>query len=108
VARVVERLRERHAHEAGAARDAVEPRVVHHREDRAHAAILGPDARAQVPRYSISLDAFERLPSLSLSRWMWNGLRVPSGRQRGTRKQVGRRAGLVFASVSSASLIGAE
>jgi hypothetical protein len=39
---------------------------------------------------------------------MWNGLRVPSGRQRGTRKQVGGAPGFVFASVSSASLIGAE
>ena len=68
----------------------------------------GPTRRAQVPRYSISLDALERLPSLSLSRWMWNGLRLPSGRQRGTRKQVGGAPGRVSASVSSASLIGAE
>ena len=40
----MERLRERHAHEAGAAGHAVEPGVVHHREDRAHAALFVPDA----------------------------------------------------------------
>jgi hypothetical protein len=39
---------------------------------------------------------------------MWNGLRLPSGRQRGTRKQVGGAPGRVSARVSSASLIGAE
>ena len=33
-------------------------------------------------------EALDRLPSLSLSRWMWMPLRVPSGSIRGTRKQV--------------------
>jgi hypothetical protein len=65
-----------------------------------------PTRWAQVSRYSISLDAFERLPSLSLSRWMANALRVPSGRQRGTKKQVKPRS--VWARVRKASFIGAE
>jgi len=66
-----------------------------------------PTRRAQVPRYSTSLEAFERLPSLSLSRWRWKGLRLPSGRQRGTQKQV-MRSPSVFARVRKPSLMGAE
>ena len=65
-----------------------------------------PTSQAQVSRYSISDDAFERFPHLSLRRWMRNGLRVASGRERGTKKQVtpsARRA-----SVKKASLMGAE
>ena len=38
-----------------------------------------PSRCAQVSSNSISADAFERLPSLSLSRWMANGLRVAVG-----------------------------
>ena len=45
-----------------------------------------PTIRAQAPSSSISLDAFERLPSLSFRRWMWKALRVPSGRIRGSAK----------------------
>ncbi len=65
-----------------------------------------PTSRAAVSWYSISDEAFERLPHLSLSRWMCSALRVPSGSERGTKKHVtpsGRRA-----SVKNASLIGAE
>ncbi|GDY61904.1 hypothetical protein SAV14893_012970 [Streptomyces avermitilis] len=47
-----------------------------------------PTRRAQVPSNSTSLDALDRLPSLSLSRWTRNTLRVPSSSTRGTRKQV--------------------
>src|SRR5690606_289971 len=65
-----------------------------------------PTMRAQVPRYSISDEAFDLLPSLSLSRCTKNGLRVPSGRQRGTRKHDRPRS--VCASVKKASDIGAE
>src|SRR5690606_41723883 len=36
--------------------------------------------------YSISEEALDLLPSLSLSRWMRMGLRVPSGSTRGSRK----------------------
>ena len=51
-----------------------------------------PTMRAQAPSNSTSLDAFERLPSLSLRRWRWKRLRVPSGRQRGNRKQESPRS----------------
>src|SRR4029450_11649391 len=47
-----------------------------------------PIRRAQAARNSTSLEALERLPSLSLSRWMWKRLRSPSGVKRGRRKQV--------------------
>jgi len=47
----------------------------------------GPTSQPSVPSNSGSEDALERLPSLSLRRWTRNGLRVPSGRTRGTRKQ---------------------
>src|SRR3954454_12683835 len=46
-----------------------------------------PTIRAQAPRNSTSLEALERLPSLSLRRWMWKRLRSPSGVHRGIRKQ---------------------
>src|SRR5205823_3433135 len=45
-----------------------------------------PTIRAQVRSSSTSLEALERLPSLSFRRWMWNRFRVPSGRKRGRRK----------------------
>ena len=46
-----------------------------------------PTSQASAPSSSISLDAFDRLPSLSFSRWMPDPrLRSPSGSQRGTRK----------------------
>ncbi len=47
-----------------------------------------PTRRAHVPSNSTSAEALERLPSLSLSRWTANVLRVPSGSIRGSRKQV--------------------
>ena len=62
--------------------------------------------RAQAPSNSISLDALERLPSLSLRRWMWKRLRVPSGSTRGSRKQ--DRPPSAWASTRNASHIGAE
>ena len=65
-----------------------------------------PTMRAQAPSSSISLDAFERLPSLSLSRWMWMRLRSPSGVQRGRRKQ--DRPPSACASTRNMSHIGAE
>ena len=65
-----------------------------------------PTIRAQAPRSSISLEAFERLPSLSLSRWIWIPLRSPPGVQRGTRKQ--ERPPSAWARIRKASHIGAE
>ena len=65
-----------------------------------------PTSRASVPSYSISLEAFERLPTLSFSRWMKKRLRVPSGSERGTKKQVSAPSS--SASVRKPSDIGAE
>ena len=65
-----------------------------------------PSCSAQVPSYSISELALAVLPSLSLSRWMAKALRVPSGSQRGTTKQVSPAS--VCASVRKPSHIGAE
>ena len=53
-----------------------------------------PRSVPHAPSSSISLDALERLPSLSLSRSMRMALRVPSGRQRGTAKQDSPAGGL--------------
>src|SRR6188508_2115707 len=49
----------------------------------------------------------ERLPTLSFRRWMWTEFLPPSGRQRGTKKQVGPRSS-VLASTRWPSHIGAE
>ena len=65
-----------------------------------------PTIRAQAPRNSTSLEAFERLPSLSLSRWMWIRLRSPSGVKRGSRKQ--ERPPSAWARTRKASHIGAD
>ena len=46
-----------------------------------------PTSVAHVSSNSISLDALDRSPSLSFSRWRAIGLRCPSGVQRGTQKQ---------------------
>ena len=46
-----------------------------------------PRRKAWVSWYSISAEAFDLLPSLSLIRMTWSVLRLPSGRMRGTRKQ---------------------
>src|SRR6478735_1794938 len=65
-----------------------------------------PSKRAYAPHSSISLDAFERLPSLSLSRWIWKpALRIPSGRTRGRAKH--DRPSAVWASTRNRSHIGA-
>jgi hypothetical protein len=61
------------AHDGGGAEHAVEPGVVDHLDDRADAAALVADALAQVSSSSISLEALDRSPSLSLSRWMRMG-----------------------------------
>ena len=65
-----------------------------------------PTRTPQVPSSSTSDDALDRLPSLSLSRCSAKGLRVPSSRTRGTRKQPTPAS--VCASTRKASLIGAE
>ena len=65
-----------------------------------------PTCAAQAPSNSISLEALERLPSLSLSRWMWKRLRSPSGVQRGTGSR--RCPPSVWARTRKASHIGAE
>src|SRR6516164_5256818 len=49
-----------------------------------------PISSPSAPTNSTSLDALERLPSLSLSCWIWIALRLPSRAQRGTRKQLKR------------------
>ena len=65
-----------------------------------------PTRTAQAPSSSISDDALERLPSLSLRRWMRMSLRVPSSSTLGSRKQP--TPAPVWASTRNASLIGAE
>ena len=65
-----------------------------------------PIRRAHAPRNSTSLDALDRLPSLSLSRWIWKPLRSPSGVNRGSRKH--DRPPSAWASTRNASHIGAE
>ena len=65
-----------------------------------------PTIRAHAPRNSTSLEAFERFPSLSLSRWMWKRLRSPSGRMRGSRKHESPPS--AWARTRKASHIGAE
>src|SRR5271165_5579633 len=65
-----------------------------------------PTIRAQAPCSSISEEALEWLPSLSFRRWMWNALRPPSGRMRGSRKQ--ERPSSVWSSTRNMSDIGAE
>ena len=65
-----------------------------------------PTIRAQVLRNSTSLEAFERLPSLSLRRWIRIGLRSPSGVKRGIKKQ--ERPPSAWARTRKASHIGAD
>ncbi len=66
----------------------------------------GPTSQATVPSNSGSEEALERLPSLSLRRWMRKVLRVPSGSTRGTRKQDSPPG--AWASTRKTSHIGAE
>ena len=65
-----------------------------------------PTSWAQAPSNSISDDAFERLPSLSLRRCNRKLLRSPSGVQRGNRKQ--EIPPSAWASTRKASHIGAD
>ncbi len=65
-----------------------------------------PTRNAQASSNSTSLDAFDQSPSLSFRRWIRSALRVPSGRQRGSRKQVMPRS--ACASTRKASHMGAE
>src|SRR4029077_19967613 len=65
-----------------------------------------PSRTPQVPSSSTSDDAVDRVPSLSLSRCSAQGLRVPSGRTRGTTKQVSPPG--AWASTRNTSHIGAE
>ena len=65
-----------------------------------------PTSQAVALSYSTSAEAFERLPSLSLSRCRCMALRVPSGRTAGSRKQVGPAG--VWASTMNRSPIGAD
>lgn len=65
-----------------------------------------PTSQPKAPSYSISAEALERLPSLSLRRWSSSRLRVPSGRTRGSRKQESPPG--ACARVRNTSDIGAE
>ena len=65
-----------------------------------------PTRRAHAPANSTSEEAFERLPSLSFSRWRWIRLRSPSGRNRGIRKH--EMPPSACASTRNASHIGAD
>jgi hypothetical protein len=67
-----------------------------------------PTITAQAFWNSISLDAFERLPSLSFRRWSRMAFRLLSGRQRGSRKHEGPGPRPVWASTRKASHIGAD
>ena len=58
------------------------------------------------PWNSTSLEALERLPSLSFRRWRWNALRVPSGSTRGSAKHDSPSS--ACASTRKRSHIGAE
>ena len=65
-----------------------------------------PSANAHVPSSSTSDEAFDRFPSLSLSRWIANGFADPSSSTRGTTKQSSPLG--ACASMRNPSLIGAE
>ena len=65
-----------------------------------------PTIQPSAPRNSVSLEALETLPILRFSRMICSGFFVPSGRQRGTRKQ--ERPPGAWASTRKASHIGAE
>ncbi|MNT73335.1 hypothetical protein D3C72_2120300 [compost metagenome] len=65
-----------------------------------------PSRKPKVSENSTSEEALERLPSLSLRRWNSRPLAEPSSSRRGTRKQP--MPSLVWASMTKASLIGAD
>ena len=66
-----------------------------------------PTSTPQASWNSTSLLLLERLPTLSFRRWMWMAFLLPSGRQRGTKKQVEPRSS-VLASTRWPSHMGAE
>ena len=65
-----------------------------------------PTGQATASSYSTSLDAFDLLPSLSLSRCMCMRFLLPSGSTRGSRKQVSPPG--AWARIRNRSHIGAE
>jgi hypothetical protein len=65
-----------------------------------------PTIQASAPRSSVSLEALDTLPILRFRRSTCIGFLVPSGRQRGSRKQL--RPPGACASTRKASHIGAE
>ena len=65
-----------------------------------------PIRQAKASSNSTSEEALERLPSLSLSRCRRSALKLPSGRKRGTRKQVSPPG--AWASTRKASHMGAD
>src|SRR5207245_4496709 len=58
------------------------------------------------PSNPTSLEAFDRFPSLSLSRWIWKAFLEPSGKTRGSRKHDNPPG--ACASTRKTSHIGAE
>ena len=105
--RVVHGLHHGLPHQAGRAERAIEPRVVDHFDNRAHAApFFAHQCAHRLSSNSTSLEAFERLPSLFFSRCRKKWLRVPSGVQRGSRKH--DKPPGAWASTRNASHIGAE
>jgi hypothetical protein len=71
---------------------------------------IAPTSQASAASNSTSLDALERLPTLSFSRCTRIALRVPSARQRGTKKHdsPAGESRSVCASTRCASHCGAE
>ena len=65
-----------------------------------------PTGQATASSYSTSDDALDLLPSLSFSRWMCIRFLVPSGRTRGSRKQVSPPG--AWARIRNRSHMGAE
>ena len=77
--RVMQRLRQARAHQAGRGDRAIQPRQLHHLDDGADALALLADAPGIGAVNSTSDEALERLPSLSFSRWNCIALTEPSG-----------------------------
>ncbi len=85
---MVHGLRHRLPHQAGRAERAVQPGRGDHPDDRAHPAPLLADPARHVPSNSTSAEAFRTVAQLVLQPLDQKALRLPSGRTRGTRKQV--------------------
>ena len=89
VARMVQRLHQRLAHQRGRADQAVEPGQRHHLEDGGDAApFLADQPGARALRTRPRRLALLQSPSLSFRRWMRTPLSVAIGRERGSRKQL--------------------